>query len=133
LEGTCYIEVLPGSYNGQCWNEGSLFFDEEVFGYLEPIIEKHVSAYNHYAFTEIEKTQWLAITDDFEHLNAQISSSTTISDFQEKVGFIFNGTGERFSMNFHSNKAVLIQLISEFISWVKIKLNQYTSLTILGI
>jgi hypothetical protein len=25
LEGTCYIEVLPGPYREQCWNEGSLF------------------------------------------------------------------------------------------------------------
>ncbi len=24
LEGTCYIEVLPGAYKNKCWNEGSL-------------------------------------------------------------------------------------------------------------
>ncbi|MFZ0959301.1 MAG: hypothetical protein WAO35_00230 [Terriglobia bacterium] len=32
LEGTGYIEVLPGAYKEKCWNEGYLFFDEEVFG-----------------------------------------------------------------------------------------------------
>lgn len=34
LEGTCYIELLPGKYCGTCWNEGSLFFTEEDFGYF---------------------------------------------------------------------------------------------------
>lgn len=25
LEGTCYIEILPGRYLGQCWNDTSSF------------------------------------------------------------------------------------------------------------
>jgi hypothetical protein len=55
LEGTCYMEILPGPYREKCWNEGSLFFEEEVFGYLEPIIKRHVETYDHYAFTEIKR------------------------------------------------------------------------------
>jgi hypothetical protein len=57
LEGTGYLELLPGPYKDVCWNEASLFFEEDVFNYLEPIILLHASVYDHYAFTEIATSQ----------------------------------------------------------------------------
>ncbi|WP_179088476.1 hypothetical protein MKY66_11925 [Paenibacillus sp. FSL R5-0766] len=47
LEGTGYIEVLPGKYLGQFWNEDSIYFDEEVFGFVEKTIENIFSGYDH--------------------------------------------------------------------------------------
>ncbi|MEH1940550.1 MAG: hypothetical protein V7L01_10080 [Nostoc sp.] len=35
LDGTCYFEILPGRYEGNCWNQNSVFITEEVFGYFE--------------------------------------------------------------------------------------------------
>jgi hypothetical protein len=32
LQGTCYFEIMPGKFHGKCWNEGSLFLAEDVFG-----------------------------------------------------------------------------------------------------
>ena len=29
MEGTCYIEVLPGQYKHKCWNSESIYFSEE--------------------------------------------------------------------------------------------------------
>lgn len=55
LEGTCYIEILPGRYKGNCWNKESIFFEEETFGYLERGIEMEFSKYDHFAFNEIPK------------------------------------------------------------------------------
>jgi hypothetical protein len=132
LEGTCYIEVLPGPYREQCWNEGSLFFEEEVFGYLEPIIQRHVETYDHYAFTEIKKEQWLAIINDFDKLELQLTSSKLVSDLQDQVGFIFKRGDERFSSNFDINKIALSKLISEFSKWIRAKTNEHDSITILG-
>lgn len=37
-DGTCYFEFLPGIYRDKCWNEESVFMDEEVFGFIEPIL-----------------------------------------------------------------------------------------------
>jgi hypothetical protein len=132
LEGTCYMEVLPGPYREQCWNEGSLFFEEEVFGYLEPIIKRHVETYDHYAFTEIEKEQWLAIVNDFDKLELQLISSKSISDLQNQVSFIFKRGDERFSSNFDINKTALSQLVAEFSKWIRAKTNEHDSITILG-
>jgi hypothetical protein len=133
LEGTCYMEVLPGPYKEKCWNEGSLFFEEEAFGYLEPIIKRHVETYDHYAFTEIKKEQWLAIVNDFDKLELQIISSKSVSDLQNQVGFIFKRGDERFSSNFDINKTALSQLFSEFSKWIRAKTNEHDSITILGI
>jgi hypothetical protein len=132
LEGTCYMEILPGPYREKCWNEGSLFFEEEVFGYLEPIIQRHIENYDHYAFTEIKKEQWLAIANDFDKLEFQLTLSKSISDFQNQVGFIFKRGDERFSSNFDINKIALSQLVSEFSKWIRAKTNEYDSITILG-
>jgi hypothetical protein len=133
LEGTCYMEVLPGPYREQCWNEGSLFFEEEVFSYLEPIIKRHVEAYDHYAFTEIKKEQWLAIVNDFDKLELQLISSKSVSDLQNQVGFIFKRGDERFLSNFDVNKVALSRLVSEFSKWIRGKTNEHDSITILGL
>jgi hypothetical protein len=133
LEGTCYIEVLPGPYKNQCWNDDSLFFDEEVFGYIEPIIERQVAAYDHYAFTEIEKERWFAIADDLEKLASALTSAESVSDLNDNVGFVFKGTDERFAATFDENKTALVQLFTKFSAWVRAQVNQYGSITILGI
>ncbi|MEA0562361.1 hypothetical protein [Lysinibacillus irui] len=38
LEGSCYIEILPDIYKGECWNSSSIFFTEDNFGYILPAI-----------------------------------------------------------------------------------------------
>lgn len=64
LEGTCYFEILPGKYNGECWKDNSIFLDEEVFDLIEPAFERHVPNYDHYVFTDVSKEQWNKILDD---------------------------------------------------------------------
>ncbi|WP_321872656.1 hypothetical protein [Burkholderia ubonensis] len=61
LEGTAYIELMGGPYARKCWNAGSLFFKEEVFGLLEPAIARQIPDYDHFAFTGIGMTDWLSI------------------------------------------------------------------------
>ncbi|MCM3441448.1 hypothetical protein AB3Z07_28430 (plasmid) [Metabacillus halosaccharovorans] len=40
LEGSCYIEILPENYKGECWSNSSIFFSEDNFGYIMPVLEK---------------------------------------------------------------------------------------------
>jgi hypothetical protein len=104
-----------------------LFFDEEVFGYIEPIIERQVAAYDHYAFTEIEKERWFAIADDLEKLASALTSAESVSDLNDNVGFVFKGTDERFAATFDENKTALVQLFTKFSAWVRAQVNQYGS------
>ena len=64
LQGTAYVELMGGAYAKSCWNEGSLFFEEEVLGYIEPTITKYEPTYDHYAFAPIDMPNWLLIVAD---------------------------------------------------------------------
>jgi hypothetical protein len=133
LEGTCYIEVLPGSYKNKCWNEGSLFFPEETFGYLEPIIEKHVPEYDHYAFTEIEKERWLAIIEAFETLAMKLEGAESFEEIKEVVGFIFLDTDKHFEASFEENRNALLKVVYDLTAWLSKSLSDHEVVTILGL
>lgn len=132
LEGTCYIEILPGSYKNKCWNNSSLFFEEEVFGYIEKIIEKHVANYDHYAFTEIDKERWLKIANDLDDLCNILSLITSMSELKNYIGFLFNGSDKEFEENFQENKIALSELSLDFSLWIKYNIKEQGVITILG-
>lgn len=133
LEGTAYVELLPGKYNKQCWNEGSLFFEEEIFGYLEAIISRHFPAYDHYAFTEISASKWSAIVKDFIALASALDRAESVCELREDVGFLFQGSEARFAESFQVNKHALAKLLREVSAWVTIKATEHGAVTILGL
>ena len=133
LDGTAYVELLPGAYSNQCWNENSLFFEEEVFGYLEKMISRHVPSYDHYAFTEIDKETWSKIVLDFQTLESTLDQSHSIDDLLEDVGFLFNGSETRFAEEFQENKAALRRLLSEVSIWISKESSQHGCVTVLGL
>jgi hypothetical protein len=133
LEGTAYVELLPGPYKKQCWNDGSLFFEEEVFGYLEPIILRHVPGYDHYAFTEITANKWAAIVSDFRSLEAALERAASVEELKAAVGFLLRGAEVRFAENFQANKRALARLLNEVSAWVSSKASEHGCVTVLGL
>src|SRR5262245_28844859 len=91
LRGTCYIEFLPGKYAGRCWNDGSVFLDEEVFGLIEPKIIAQVPEFDHYAFIEIQGEVWNQIIRDLRDLSERLKSAQSIDDLAAEIGFFFVG------------------------------------------
>ena len=132
LEGTCYMELLPGTYKDKCWNDGSLFFDEEVFGYIEPIFKFHITSYDHYAFIEVKKDVWLKIIEDLKNLRSLLQSATSITELNDRVGFIYRESAEQYAANFLENNSALSHLISELLEWLCAKICEHESITILG-
>ncbi|WP_068783348.1 hypothetical protein [Paenibacillus phocaensis] len=133
LEGTCYIEVLPGKYLGQCWNENSIFFDEEVFGYLEKSLENIFSGYDHYAFNEIHRDTWLVILERLNTLVNLLDENVTIELLKEHVYFVFGSSEEEFRQDFDNNVQRLRELIIEFVTWIKEQLKTQDYVSVLGI
>ncbi len=68
LSGTCYFEFLPGPYRDECWNEGSVFMAEDVFGLVEPIIARHEPRFDHYSFVGIRRPTWERILLELDQL-----------------------------------------------------------------
>ncbi len=133
LEGTCYIEVLPGKYNGKCWNPQSVFFDEEHFGFIEPTIARHCPKQDHYSFTDINSSIWENILTDLESLRDKVNDASQLSDIRENVGLFFNTTEERFLESEAENMKLLRQMLSDFIQWARTKLESYDNMAVLGI
>jgi hypothetical protein len=133
LDGTCYMELLPGKYDGKCWSDTSIFFDEEVFGLLEPIIEKHAKGYDHYAFTEVDKNTWSKIISDLENVQKLLKSDESSEELQQHLGFLFKNTETEFFENLDQNKQDTDRLIKEFVAWLKDKLASNEVISILGI
>ncbi len=133
LEGTVYIELLHGAYNGICWNESSLFFEEETFGYLELALEKHAPSYNRYAFTEIQLDAWLEIIQELKTLQLLLQKAQSIGKLRDQVGFIFVGSEERFAEHFQTNKNALTGVIEELCHWINENARAHGCVTVLGL
>lgn len=133
LESTAYVEILPGAYRDECWNEGSLFLDEESFGFLECIIKRNVPAYDHYAFTKVEKRTWEQIFTELNTLLEQVRQAQSTSDFAENVYFFFKDTEANFQAEFEMNRERLERLIGEFCEWVSSTREAEKVVTVLGL
>ena len=133
LEGTSYIELLPGAYNGVCWNEGSIFFEEETFGYLELAMQKHAPDYNRYAFTQIKLDAWLEVIQELKSLQLLLQKAQSVADLNDHIGFIFRETKEHFAEDFQTNKDALIGVVEELCTWLDAKARAYGCVTVLGL
>jgi hypothetical protein len=133
LEGTCYIELLPGKFdNSRFWSEESVFLEEEPIGFIEPIIIKHFSEYDHFGFQDIAFEEWHLIIKDLELLQAETAKYN--KDYiKNTCGFMFNSSEHDFFSDFRGNCDLLNQLLLDLISWLKKTLDEYNQIAILGI
>ncbi len=65
FEGTAYIELVAGTYDGKHWQPGSCFVDDEDFVAVEGLILKHLSDYGHYKMNDISRPVCLAIIEEW--------------------------------------------------------------------
>jgi hypothetical protein len=132
LVGNHYMEVLPGRYGGQCWNAGSAYVDEEVFGYLEGVIGVHEPAFDHFAFTEIPRATWEAILADLTALAAELEAATRVDDLRGRVYYLFTNSEARFADQFPASARGLSALTRELVAWCRDQLRTHDHLTVLG-
>jgi hypothetical protein len=132
LKGTCYFGILPGKYLGECWIEGSIFIDDIQFTFLEPVIAKSYSKFDHYGFNEINSDVWKEILNDFAEFSELIKS------FDEKKienyikGYFKNSTNH-FVTEYQSKSAEIIKFIAEFTNWIEEKSKSFEYISVLGI
>jgi hypothetical protein len=133
LDGTAYVELLPGRYGGNCWNDGSVFFDEPTFGFFEKIIQKHVPEYDHYAFTEIAHGKWSAVSLRLKSFAAELSGVSSFRELPDDINFIFLDTEGEFVKDFPSNARLLAGVARELARWIDGTLKEHDAITVLGL
>ena len=133
LEGTCYIELSLGKYQGKHWEETSLFFNEDVFGLIEAIFEKHVAGYDHYHMNDADSGSWAKIIIELKELNKCVDSAGEFNDIMGKVGLAYADTRDYFQRNFQLCKSQLINVITELVAWAEVNIEKHKYIAILGI
>jgi hypothetical protein len=132
-DGTCYIEFLPGRYRGKCWNSESAYFDEEHFGFIEPVIERHYQGYNHYAINDIPKHVWEMILADLKRLRSKLAEANALSDIEKDIGFIFLTSKSDFCQQETENLSQLRQMLDDVLLWAHGVLKRHDAIAVLGI
>jgi hypothetical protein len=129
LHGTCYIELLPGPFQDKCWNQGSIFVEEGIFGLFEDIIQRHEPRFDHFAFVEIRKYAWERIIIDFDRLENRLRKAREIADLKEE-GFLFQASA--FAAEFNTNVNALASMLKELITWLREQLRIHEGISVLG-
>jgi len=132
LEGSCYIEVLPDKYRGECWNNSSIFFTEENFGYIMPAFEKCYKKFGYYAFNEIDIETWKVIIMELEKMKQYLSDIPDAHKLKNVLGFPFDYSEEEFMKNYDTNIMQLTSMITDFQTWIKEKSVSTKFISILG-
>lgn len=132
LEGTAYFEFLPGRYAGECWGPQSVFLTEEVFTHIEPIFEKHRPDFDHYAFTEIARSQWAPILADLSTMADFLASEPPAAEVCRQVGFFTAQDKDAFVQDFQRNIFQLRSTIAHLLRWIREKLESHDAISVLG-
>ncbi|HBT73823.1 MAG TPA: hypothetical protein DEB37_16735 [Lysinibacillus sp.] len=133
LEGSCYIEILPDQYRGECWNSSSIYFTEDNFGYILPAIDKHYKKFDYFAFNEIEMDIWDLINQELERMKQFLNSKPNPNSLKEGIGFLYGYSEQEFIENYDTNVQQLITMITEFQSWIMQKRSTTQFISVLGI
>lgn len=133
LKGTAYIELLPGKYKGICWTSDSLFLDEDTFGFFLDIIVKNVPNYDYYGFTEVTTTRWKSIIARLKDFAVELRAARNPAELPADIGYFMKDTKQRFLADFHGNKQLLVQVVSDLVVWLESNLRHHNTITILGL
>ena len=55
LDSTGYMEIGPGKYSSEHWQDGFIFIGEDAFGVAEGIIERHFPTYDHIGMNDLPR------------------------------------------------------------------------------
>ncbi len=132
LRGTCYFEFLPGKYKKKCWNDESVFLDEETFALIEPIIARHERGFDHYSFVEIQRHTWIGIIIELKGLVLCVRGAGNFDILRRDVEFIFKSSEREFAKDFQSNAEALANMICELVEWLQEQLTTQECVCVLG-
>lgn len=133
LRGTCYFELLPGRYEGRCWNERSVFVEEETWGYIEPIIQLVAPQYGHYSFADVPVDEWREAISRLRAVADEVRSAQNIAQLPSDIGFFYSTSRREFAAAFRENRKALVAFIDELCTWIERQLLTHETIAVLGI
>lgn len=133
LDGTGYIELLPGVFTGKVWSSHSVYFSEECFGYIEPVFEEVVADFNRYAFTEVPVALLPELVARLRKLMDFLGKVKGTDELNGRVGFAHAEDEALFALDFAANRQALVDMIDELCDWLEKQAGEQDAITILGL
>lgn len=116
LDSTGYMEIGPGTYNGQHWQEGFLFVWEDAFAIAEGIVTNHFPQYDHLGNNDIHRNEgiliardWRAAADALGHLEADGAIEAL-----NLPKWLATGFDKEFALHHRDIQELLVQLADTF-------------------
>lgn len=130
LRGTLYIEILPGPYSNTCWGPNSVFFSEEHFAFIEPIVIRNWPSHDHYSFSDIPADTWFRIQKELEAMSTIIERGDRLDGLADYI------YPQRKKRTVEAETMLLTELhvsLNEFNEWLATTLTEYDTIAVLGI
>jgi len=132
LEGTCYFEFLPGQYCKKCWNEGSVFFAEEVFDLIEPIFERHIPGFDHYAFVEVSRDQCSLIINELETFRDRLANVNGVAELGTLVRLTAAFATRDLESAFLETRRSIQKMVADLAAWLREESAHHNKISVLG-
>ncbi len=71
LEGTHYVEFVPGRYRGEHWSPDACFIHGDTIGLIEPILKRRIHGFDRYGMVEVPKETWRLILGELRTMRAE--------------------------------------------------------------
>ncbi|OED47314.1 hypothetical protein ACH42_03065 [Endozoicomonas sp. (ex Bugula neritina AB1)] len=134
LEASCFIELLPGHYNGKHWGDKSIFILEDSFQqYLSAPIQLIVSRYDMYECTVVKKAQWIEIIEQYKKLLLKLETAKQLEELKPLLDIYGDHLNILIQQCFDQNIAILKKVISELIEWLQEQLKTKKCISIIGV
>ena len=133
LNGTVYFEFLRGRYQDTCWQPGSVFLDEDSFGYIERYFQKHLPSYDHYSFVQVNGSLWRDILSDLRSLVDFLGTDPSAPELSHRISYFSLEAESNFFSDRSGNVARLRTTVRELCDWVEENLPEYEMISVLGI
>ncbi|WP_422139943.1 hypothetical protein [Endozoicomonas sp. ALC020] len=133
LDGTHFVELQPGHFNGKHWSDNSIFIMDDHFSYFDRVIKSAVSRYGFYGYTVIKKSEWLEILELYKKLLVELETATHLSDLKPYVDIYGDGINRLIQQRFDDNMGIFKKTVQELVDWIEEQLKNKKCITIIGL
>jgi hypothetical protein len=128
-DDTCYFEFLPGKYQDKCWNENSVFIEEEIIYIIEDLLYKSNKNFDRYELANFYDSDQLNILE--QELSKRLNEIKDNKEYNLTGTFFVKETYVDINKDIKIYYNDIIEMLNSLIVWIKS--NKENGITVIGI
>jgi hypothetical protein len=129
------MQLVPGALNDPVAADQSVFFSEDAFFFIEPVISQAWPAYRnygHWGVSKIPAEAWRAIVEELKTLRQHLETARAPFTFDLSESMA-GDVGREFLLKFDEQRFRLVAMINAMTAWLELHLASTPVITIAGI